>query len=220
MEPLVTKRLVFITGGTGYIGSRLVKELVRRDHQVCALARKGSEMRITPGCTTVLGNALDRRTYVDSVRGNDVFVHLVGVSHPGPSKAQQFLELDLVSAREAIAAAVEAGITHFVYLSVAQPAPVMRAFVQVRAECESLLRSSGLQATIVRPWYVLGPGHRWPYVLKPMYWLAKRFPSTRDSAQRLGLITIGQMVQTLAWAVENPVSDVRVISVPEILRIG
>ena len=62
-----------------------------------------------------------------------------------------------------------------------------------------------MNVTIVRPWYVLGPGHRWPYALLPMYWLCERIPSTRDGVRRLGLVTLPQMTRTLVSAIENPV---------------
>jgi len=89
-------------------------------------------------------------------------VHLIGVSHPNPAKADQFRSIDLASTKAAISAALAARISHFIYVSVAQPAPVMQAYVKVRAECEALIRASGLSATILSPGYVLGPGHQWP----------------------------------------------------------
>ena len=73
-----------------------------------------------------------------------------------------------------------------------------------------------MNVTIVRPWYVLGPGHRWPYVLLPMYWLCERIPATRDSALRLGLVRLTQMTQTLVSAVENPSIGARFVEVPQI----
>ena len=42
---------------------------------------------------------------------------------------------------------------------------MIQAYIEVRSEGESLLRSSGIPATIVRPWYVLGPAHWWPVFL-------------------------------------------------------
>lgn len=116
-----------------------------------------------------MGNALDGASYADKIRPADTFVQLVGVSHPSPAKAAEFRAIDLPSGLGAIAAARPAGIRHFVYLSVAQPAPMMRAYIAVRGECEAAIEASGLNATILRPWYVLGPGHRWPYLLIPMY---------------------------------------------------
>ena len=60
-----------------------------------------------------------------------------------------------------------------------------------------MIREAGLTATIVRPWYVLGPGHWWPKALVPLYKLFEAFPPTRATAQRLGLITIEQMVTAI-----------------------
>jgi uncharacterized protein YbjT (DUF2867 family) len=62
--------------------------------------------------------------------------------------------------RASVSAASKAGIQHFIYVSVAHPAPVMKAYIAARSEAESLLKQSGLNSTILRPWYVLGPGHR------------------------------------------------------------
>jgi len=73
-----------------------------------------------------------------------------------------------------------------------------------------------MNVTIVRPWYVLGPGHRWPYALLPMYWLCERIPSTREGARRLGLVTLPQMTRTLLSAIENPSIGARIIEALQI----
>jgi uncharacterized protein YbjT (DUF2867 family) len=210
------KRQVFVAGGTGYVGSQLIPALMARGHQVRALVREGSEGKLPAGCTVVTGDALREETYADKIAPADTFVQLVGVSHPSPAKAQQFREIDFVAARGAVNAAKAAGVRHFVYVSVAHPAPVMKGYVAVREECESLIRASGMGATILRPWYVLGPGHRWPYLLIPAYWLLRQIPSTREGARRLGLVTIEQMVAALASAVENPSERLCVVDVPQI----
>jgi uncharacterized protein YbjT (DUF2867 family) len=209
---------VFVAGGTGYIGRHLLPSLVERGHRVHALARAGSESRVPAGCEVIVGDPFDRRTFADRLAQCDTFVQLVGVPHPSPSKAQQFLDIDLRSARESIAAAAGRPSMHFVYVSVAQPAPVMRAYQEARRQAEDALVASGLTRTIVRPWYVLGPGHRWPYALLPIYAVLEKLPSTRDSARRLGLITRRQMVAALVDAVENPPARERLIEVPEIRR--
>src|SRR5204862_1551982 len=115
----------------------------------------------------VAADPLTEDSYTESIRGCDTFVHLIGVAHPSPAKAAQFRAIDLPSVQIAVKAARDAGIRHSIYLSVAQPAPMMRAFIAVRAEGEALIRASGLRATFVRPWDVRGPGHRWPDALLP-----------------------------------------------------
>lgn len=207
---------VFITGGTGYMGQRLIPELVGRGHTVRALVRPGSERKLPQGATPVFGDALRGETYAALIPPCDTFVQLVGVAHPSPAKAREFREIDRPSALGAIAAARANAVSHFVYLSVAHPAPMMKDYIAVRSECEASLRASGMNATILRPWYVLGPGHRWPYALVPFYWLAERIPATREGARRLGLVTLPQMIAALVQAVENPARGVRVVEVPEI----
>jgi uncharacterized protein YbjT (DUF2867 family) len=207
---------VFVTGGTGFMGRSLLVELERRGYVVKALVRQGSEHKLPQGCQVVHGDALDKNSFTSQIPPAETFVQLVGVTHPNPSKKDEFRAVDLGSARAAIEAARQAGVKHFVYVSVAQPAPVMKFYVAVRAEVEQMIRDSGLNATILRPWYVLGPGRRWPLFLKPMYWLMEQIPATRESARRLGLVTIEQMVDALAYAVENPAQGVRILGVPEI----
>ena len=208
---------MFITGGTGYIGSRLIPRLLERGHEVRALVRPGSEKKLPVGCVPLTGNALDGPSYAGKVAPADTFVQLVGVPHPSPAKAAEFRRVDLVSGLGAVAAAQAAGVRHFVYLSVAHPAPAMKAYIAVRSECEAAIEAAGLNATILRPWYVLGPGHWWPYLLLPMYKLAELLPPTREGAQRLGLVTLEQMVTALLAAVENPAYGIKVVTVPQIL---
>jgi uncharacterized protein YbjT (DUF2867 family) len=207
---------VFIAGGTGYVGQRLIHLLLARGHTVRGLARAGSETKLPATCVPVIGNALDPETYKRQIQPSDTFVQLVGVAHPSPAKGSQFRSIDLVAGRGAVEAAKFAGVRHFIYVSVAHPAPMMKDYIAVRTEVEEQIRASGLNATILRPWYVLGPGHRWPYALIPLYKLAEMIPATRAGATRLGLVTLPQMVQALAAAVENPPAGVRVVEVPEI----
>jgi uncharacterized protein YbjT (DUF2867 family) len=172
--------------------------------------------KLPAGCIPVVGDALQGNTYAHQVAPSDTFVQLVGVAHPSPAKAKQFRSIDLIAGSEAIRTAAAARINHFIYLSVAQPAPIMRAYIQVRAECERQLQVSGMNATILRPWYVLGPGHRWPYALIPVYRVMEFLPPTRKGASRLGLVTREQMIRALVNSVECPCQGTRIIEVPEI----
>jgi uncharacterized protein YbjT (DUF2867 family) len=207
---------VFLTGGTGYMGQRLIPLLLERGHRVRALVRAGSENKLPPGCEPIVGDALDASSYASRVAPADTFVHLVGVPKPNPWKGAQFRAVDLPSIRAAVTAATSARVQHFAYLSVAHPAPIMKDYIAVRAEGERLLRESGLNATFLRPWYVLGPGHYWPYLLLPAYRFFELLPPTRAGAQRLGLVTLPEMLAALIAAVENPPAGIRIVEVPQI----
>jgi len=207
---------IFLTGGTGYIGRRLIPRLVTRGHRVRALVRPGSEGKLPRGAEPVSGDALDAASFADRVAPADTFVQLVGVAHPSPAKAALFRSVDLASARAAIEAAARAGVAHFVYVSVARPAPVMKAYQAARAEAEEALRSRGLDATILRPWYVLGPGHRWPLALLPLYEIAGWIPPLRESARRLRPVRLESVLASLVFAVENPARGVRILETPDL----
>ena len=187
---------VFVAGGTGYLGRPFIEELLAR------------------GCEV---HALDATSFCDAIPAGTTIVHLVGTPHPSPAKAAEFLSVDLASTRAATTAATEAGAAHFVYVSVAHPAPMMKAYIAARVAGEALVSATGISATILRPWYVLGPGHRWPYVLVPFYAILRAIPATRASAARLGLVSHREMISALVRAVATaPTSGVRTVEVPGI----
>ena len=207
---------ILVTGGTGYIGRNLIPLLLARGHRVRVLARQESVKHVPAGATAVIGDALNDDSVAAALRSGDTLIHLVGTPHPTPSKANQFEKVDLVSIRASVRAARRVRLAHFVYVSVAQPAPIMQAYLWVRALGESMIREAELTATIVRPWYVLGPGRRWPLILLPFYWIAARIPALRAGTERLGFVTIEQMTQALVRAIESPPQGVQILEVPAI----
>ena len=67
------RKIVFLSGGTGYLGRPLAEYLASVGHEVRTLSRKGSDAAIT-----VIGNALNQQTFADAVTDCDTFVHLTG----------------------------------------------------------------------------------------------------------------------------------------------
>ncbi len=211
---------VVVSGGTGYMGRRLIAELIARGHDVTALVRAGSEGKVPAGAKIFVADVFDAESFVGAVPAGAVFVHLTGVAHPAPWKEREFRAVDLASLRASAIATARAEAGHFVYVSVAHPAPVMKAYIRVRRECESILDTFGLARTILRPWYVVGPGHRWPQALSPLYRLFEAWGRSRESALRLGTVTIDEMTKALVWAVEQSPVALRVVDVPGIREAG
>ena len=211
---------ILVTGGTGYIGRNLIPALLARGHRVRVLTREQSTKRVLEGATAIIGDALSERSVAASLRPNDTLIHLVGTPHPTPSKADQFEKVDLVSIRASVNAARQVGIEHLVYVSVAHPAPMMQAYLWVRTLGETMIREAGLTATILRPWYVLGPGRQWPKLISPLYKVAEWFPGSRATAKRLGLVTIEQFINAIISSAENPPprGQRRIVDVPAIKR--
>lgn len=215
---IATIKTVFITGGTGYIGRRLIPELLKNNIDVVVLVRKGSESKIPDGCKIVIGNALDGKTFSNEIPAGCSFIHMVGVSHPGPSKKQQFIDIDLASIKASVEAAKGKNISQFIYISVAQPNNVMKDYTEVRMQGEKLITENFSNATFLRPFYVLGPGHYWPILLIPLYKILERIPSTKFQAKNLGLISLRQIIRALTFSVMIPPFGIRILDVPAIKK--
>lgn len=207
---------IFVAGGTGFLGRALIGQLLARGHPVTGLVRPGRGVALPARSIAVSGDPLDEATFRHLVPPRCTYIHLVGTRKPAPWKEREFRSVDLVSLEQSVRAAVMAEASHFIYLSVAQPAPIMKAYIRVRAQCEAILLGTGLPATILRPWYVLGPGRRWPLLLMPVFRLMELLGS--KTAQRLGFVRLDEMVGALVWAVDNPGS--RVLEAPDIRRVA
>ena len=215
------KQNIFITGGTGYIGKRLIKKLLaEKSYCIHTLVRKGSEGKVPKGCSIIFGDALNAETYKHLVPDNSIFIHLVGVHHPSPSKKEEFRKIDLVSVKEAVTAATYSGVRHFIYLSVSQfPSFVMHNYQQARRRGESIVKSSGIPCTFLRPWYVLGPGHWWPVIFQPIFFFAKMIKSLRRKIIHREYITIRQMIAALRVAVKNTPMYVMVMEIEDMKKL-
>jgi uncharacterized protein YbjT (DUF2867 family) len=212
---------VFVAGGTGYIGTRLIKKLLANGHTVTALARAGSEKKVPPGANVLVANPFKSETFADYIPRNAVFIQLLGVAHPSPRKHAQFISIDLKSAEASLQAAKSAAISHFIYVSVAmEPSSIMHAYQEVRKKAEALCLQSNIPSTIIRPWYVLGPGHYWPILLLPLYGIARLIPSFRKKATAFGLVTMRQMVQTLAASVSAEPAACRILEITDIRNLS
>ncbi|MFN4253550.1 MAG: SDR family oxidoreductase [Saprospiraceae bacterium] len=212
---------IFITGGTGYIGSRLIRILMERGHEVVALVRPGSEGKLPPGCRTVVADPFEAGSFAEKIPTGSTFVQLLGVPHPSPRKRQQFYDIDLRSAQASAAAVRRAGAGHFVYISVSQtPTKIMADYQKVRALGEQAVRETGLPRTFLRPWYVVGPGHWWPVLFWPLFKFLEILPATRAKALDLGLVTLAEMLRALVFSIENPPTSERALNVPNIKNIS
>lgn len=209
---------VFITGGTGYMGKRLIKILLYAGCHVKALVRKGSEHKLPKGCAYVIADPFDAKTFVHEIPAGCTFVQLLGVPHPGPKKKDLFRSIDLASAKASALAAKQAGVGHFIYISVAQmPTSIMKDYQLCRADAEAAILSSGLKATFIRPWYVVGPGHYWPLLFQPLFKLLEWIPSTSAKAKALRLVSLRQMLRAIIYAIKHPpVGAVKLVEINEI----
>jgi uncharacterized protein YbjT (DUF2867 family) len=212
--------VVYISGGTGYIGSRLISILLQKQFTVMVLVRKGSEKKLPPGVEAIVADPFSSESFASTIPQGCIFIQLLGVPHPGPKKKDLFRTIDLASAKASAAAAAQAHVGHFIYISVAQTqTKIMKEYQECRAEAESFIRNTGLSATFIRPWYVVGPGHYWPLFFLPLFKMLEWIPATAEKAKALRLVSIHQMLRTLLFAIEHPANGVRIIEIDGIRKM-
>ena len=156
---------VLVAGGTGFIGSRVVDELLKRgEHRVVVMTRDPHTSRRTPGVEYVRGDVGDQASLEAATKDIDVVVHSVQFpNHPveNPRKGWTYEQVDGAGTERMVAAAVKNGVRRFVYLSGAgarpgRPQPWFRA----KERAERAVTSSGMEYVILQPSWIYGPDDR------------------------------------------------------------
>ena len=150
-----------VTGATGYIGGRLVPQLLSAGHRVRCLARTPSKLRDRPWTgqvETVRGDVTDQASLRSAMEGIDVAYFLVHAMGTGSS----FEETDRRAAHSFAAAARAAGVHRIVYLGGLTPVGVpeqrLSPHLRSRAEVGRILLDSGVSTVMLRAAVILGSG--------------------------------------------------------------
>ncbi len=196
---------IYITGASGFIGTALIRRLEdRKELRIIGLSRSQRKTP-APNVRWHKGDPLDLAFLSKELVGVDTLVHLVGISSPGPFADGEFIDVDLKSAQVAAEAAKKAGVKHIIFVSVAQERSyIMDAYQSARALAENYFKETNIPLSIIRPWYVLGPGRWWPSLLLPIYGLLELIPFTRKKATAFTPVLLEPFIDTIHFAIDNP----------------
>jgi uncharacterized protein YbjT (DUF2867 family) len=150
--------VILVTGGTGFVGPRIVHALRERDRPVRALVRDPDGQSATTlaawGADLVQGDMTDRESLRRAVEGTEAVVHLVAIRQ---GSADQFRRVMEEGTRELVAAAKEAGVKRFVLMSALGTTEATKDLVpyyHAKWEMEHAVSGSGLEHVIFRPSFV------------------------------------------------------------------
>ena len=109
----------FVTGGTGFIGRSLIRQLVERGYQVQALARsqRGAEALRALGASIVPGDVTDRESMRAAMRGSDVVFHLAAIYDYSPEALAQCAAVNVDGTRNVLGLAHELKVPKIIYTS-------------------------------------------------------------------------------------------------------
>jgi uncharacterized protein YbjT (DUF2867 family) len=144
---------ILVTGGTGHLGRDIVSRLKDQGHQVRVLAR-------TPGADTAVewiqGDLATGRGITEGVTGSDVIIHAASFSpaaRRGMFRPVDFVrspsEVDIGGTRQLLGAAGQAGVAHFLYVSIVGVQRSRVPYLRLKAAAEDVVRQSGVPYSIV-----------------------------------------------------------------------
>jgi uncharacterized protein YbjT (DUF2867 family) len=149
--------LILLTGGTGYIGGRLLKALEASGRPVRCLARRPHllQARVGPGTEVVAGDCLDCSTLMPSMAGGHTAYYLIhSIGSP-----RDFEEEDRQAAKNFANAACQAGVQRIIYLGgLGDPSSELSSHLRSRQEVGGILRSSNIRVIEFRASIILGSG--------------------------------------------------------------
>jgi uncharacterized protein YbjT (DUF2867 family) len=206
---------VLVTGGTGFIGPKVVHALRAREHDVRALVRRPDRARTLAawGCELAEGDVTDAASLGQAVDGCDAVVHLVSIIK---GSAGDFDRVMVKGTESLIGAAKEGGVSRFVLMSalgVNEQNRDLVAYFRSKWAMEQSLGASGLEHVVFRPSFVFGKdGGVLPMFVRQVK-LAPLTPVVGSGEVRLQPIWVDDVAQFFAQAVDTPAAADRTFEI-------
>lgn len=205
---------VFVTGGSGFVGSAVIAALLERGYAVNALVNRrpidaGEAVRSVPG------GLFDAAALDEGVRGCDAIIHLVGIIMEKRSKGITFERMHFEAARNVVDAAKRGGVKRYVHMSALGVRPgAVSDYHRSKYRAEEYVRASGLDWTIFRPSLIHGPGGefmqmeaKWAKRKAPPFLFMPYFGAGalgRGGAGMLQPVHVGDVARAFVEALEKP----------------
>jgi uncharacterized protein YbjT (DUF2867 family) len=198
--------VILVTGGTGFIGPKVVHALRAEDREVRCLVRKPDKAGTLKAwdCEVVQGDVTDPESLRRAAEGCDAVVHLVSIIAGSPSDLQRVMT---EGTQNLVAAAQRAGVRRFVLMSalgVSEQTRTLVPYYASKLEMEQAVHSSGLEHVIFRPSFVFGrDGGALPLFVRQVRW-SPVTPVIGSGKRLLQPIWVDDVAAFFAAAVDLP----------------
>jgi uncharacterized protein YbjT (DUF2867 family) len=151
--------MILLTGATGFIGSRVLQALSKKNLPVRCLVRKNASSH-NPNITYMIGDVLEYDSLVRATSGVDTvyyFIHMMGNQPAGEQR--KFDELDRLAINNMVRACRENGVKRIIHLTgMRDPREKLSHHLESRKEVEDIIRNCGIDHTIFRASIIIGRG--------------------------------------------------------------
>jgi uncharacterized protein YbjT (DUF2867 family) len=151
--------VILVTGGTGFVGPKVVHAIRARDRAVRVLARRPErqERLRAWGCEVVAGDMTDAESLRRAVQGCEAVVHLVALPPFADARATE--RVMAAGTRDLVAAAAAAGVRRFVLMSAngaSEETLDVSPYYRAKWEMEQAVKGAALEHVIFRPSFIFG----------------------------------------------------------------
>jgi uncharacterized protein YbjT (DUF2867 family) len=200
---------ILLIGGTGFLGSAIAGELVRRS-VVSGMTinltlptrrrERAKHLLVLPTANVVEANVHDPATLTELMRGQDAVISLVGILRGDFLRAHAELPAKIAAAANAT------GVRRLVHVSALKAAPDAPSdYLRSKAAGEAALRAANLDLTLVRPSVIFGRGDSFLSLFAQLAAIAPFFPLACADA-RFQPVWVGDVAATVADSLSNTAS--------------
>lgn len=194
---------IFVSGGTGFVGGHLCRELLDRGHTLRLLVHSRGREDVA-GVEHFAGDVTDGKSCLDGAQGCDAVINLVGIIREFPGRGVTFARLHVEATRNMLAAARQCGIRRYLQMSSLGTRPdAVTGYHRSKYAAEELVRASGLDFTIFRPSVIFGQGDAFISMLAGFIRSFATVPVVGDGAYRMQPIYAGDVARCFALALEK-----------------
>lgn len=194
---------IFITGGTGFVGQEVIRQLLEQGHQVQALIRKSGALQETERITTVVGDTVRPESLQNAMAGCAAVINLVGIIREFPARGITFERLHHESTRNLLQAAQEQGVRRFLQMSAnGTRADAVTGYHKTKWAAEQAVRQSQLEWTIFRPSLIFGPRDQFVNMLAQLIRTLPVVPVMGAGQYRLQPVSVADVAAGFVSALE------------------
>ncbi len=208
--------MILVTGGTGFIGQALIRQLIAHGEEVRTLIRPSRNSPKLPkgiSVDVIVSSLLDERGVRAAMKDVDVVYHLVTGENHG--SGTNLVESDIAPTQVVTQAAVDSGINRLIYISHlgadrASAFPVLKA----KGIAENFIKTSGINYTILRSGLVYGPNDHFTEGLRVVLrMLPFMFLLPAEGETIIQPVWIDDLVNSLVWCLEDEKTINQVIEI-------